>query len=139
MNQAAQSYIDTLNENGLKVKETYETSDGQTVVKCGWHLSNTTIDVLVAFSENCRYAALRCFRIATVPKDRLGQAILTCNELNNTYKWVKFCVDDDGDVTAENDAILDAATCGAVCLELMARMTQVINEAYPKLMKAIYA
>ncbi|MCD8085328.1 MAG: YbjN domain-containing protein [Clostridiales bacterium] len=139
MNRAAQSYINVLKENGLKVKETFETSDGQTVVKCGWNLANTTIDVLVAFEDNCKYAALRCFRIARAPEARLGQVLLTCNDLNKYYKWVKFYLDDDDTVTGEIDAILDAATCGAVCFELMIRMTKIVDDAYSKLMKAIYA
>ncbi|MCC8356959.1 MAG: YbjN domain-containing protein [Oscillospiraceae bacterium] len=115
MNRAAQRYIDTLQRNDIKVKETFETSDGQTVVKCGWNLSSTKIDVLVAFPEDCKYAAIRCFNFASVPKDRLGHALIVCNELNKKYKWVKFYVDDDGDMTAEDDAIIDAETCGDEC------------------------
>ncbi|MCD8192406.1 MAG: YbjN domain-containing protein [Oscillospiraceae bacterium] len=108
-------------------------------MKCGWNLSSTKIDVIVAFEEDCKYAAFRCFNFAKAPKDRFGHAMIACNELNKKYKWVKFYLDDDGDVTAENDAILDAATCGEVCFELMIRMTQIVNEAYPVIMKAIYA
>ncbi|MCC8046019.1 MAG: YbjN domain-containing protein [Clostridiales bacterium] len=138
MNRAAQAYIDTLEKKTIKVKEIFETDDNQTVVKCGWNLSSTNIDVLVAFPEDCKYAALRCFNFAKVPKDRLGHALIVCNELNKKYKWVKFYVDDDGDMTAEDDAIIDVETCGEECLELMIRMTQIVNESYPVVMKAIY-
>ncbi|MCD7956036.1 MAG: YbjN domain-containing protein [Lachnospiraceae bacterium] len=138
MNRAAQSYINTLQKNDIKVKETFETEKGQTVVKCGWNLSTTKIDILVVFPEDCKYAEIRCFNFAKVPKDRLGHALIACNELNKKYKWVKFYVDEDGDITAEDDAIIDVATCGDECFELMIRMTQIVNESYPVVMKAIY-
>ncbi|MCD8105286.1 MAG: YbjN domain-containing protein [Lachnospiraceae bacterium] len=138
MNSAAQSYIDTLSVHNIKTKDVYDTNDGQTVVRCGWSLSNTSIDILVVFPQDGKYASLRCFNFAKAPKDRLGQALIACNELNRKYKWVKFYVDGDGDVTAEDDAIIDAATCGDECFELMLRMTKIVDDSYPVIMKAIY-
>ncbi|MCD8365697.1 MAG: YbjN domain-containing protein [Clostridiales bacterium] len=139
MNSAAQSYIDTLKKNNVNAKDVYETKNGKTVVKCGWNLKSTTIDVLVAFSEDCKYVEIRCFSFAKAPQDRLGQVMIACNELNKKYKWVKFYVDDDCEVNAEDDAIIDATTAGDECFELMVRMAGIVDEAYPVIMKAVYA
>ena len=40
---------------------------------------------------------------------------------------------------AEDDAILDMANVGEECIELVARMVRVVDEAYPSFMRAIYA
>lgn len=139
MNSAAQSYIATLNANNMKVKDTMEFKSGETGVLCGWRVDNTSVDVLSIFPDNGKYVWLRCFNFAKCPKDHLAQVMIACNMLNQQYKWVKFYVDEDGDVQAEDDAIIDAATAGSETLELALRMAQIVDEAYPVIMKAIYA
>lgn len=62
-----------------------------------------------------------------------------CNEANKQFRWIKFYVSDNQEVMAEDDAVLDMASVGEECIELVARMVRVVDEAYPKFMKAIYA
>lgn len=138
MNSAAQNYIATLNANGMKIKDTMEFPNGETGVLCGWRMDHTALDVIAIFPEGGKYAWIRCFNFAKCPKDRMGQVMIACNALNMQYKWVKFYVDADGDVQAEDDAIIDGATAGTETLELVLRMAQIVDEAYPVVMNAIY-
>ncbi|MCD7748614.1 MAG: YbjN domain-containing protein [Oscillospiraceae bacterium] len=138
MNSNAQAYIETLKSNGMKVKDTIEFPNGETGVMAGWRMENTTLDVIAIFPEGGKYVWIRCLNFAKCPKDHMGQVMIACNALNMQYKWVKFYVDADGDVQAEDDAIVDSATVGTETMELVLRMAQIVDEAYPVIMKAVY-
>ena len=60
------------------------------------------------------------------------------NKVNSTYRWVKFYLDDDGDVRVEVDALLDDDSCGEECLGLFQRLGNIADDAYPVLMKEIW-
>ncbi len=139
MNNAAQIYMATLEANGISVKETREYKDGETGVVCGLGMKNTNLDILAVFTEDNKYAWIRCFSFAKCSKDHLGQAMIVCNALNQQFKWVKFYVDEDGEFQAEDDAIIDDETAGEEVLELVFRMAKIVDDAYPNVMKAIYA
>lgn len=77
--------------------------------------------------------------VTGVPKDKLVDAILACNALNEQFKWLKFYVDKEGDLMAEDDAILAYENAAEETWELLLRGFHVIDAAKPALMRAIYA
>ncbi len=138
MNTSASNFASLLQEQGLRYRE-IELDDGKSAVECGFKLNGATFKIVLIFSANGKYVDLRSYGFASAPQDRLGNVLITCNELNKQFKWVKFLVDDDGDVNAEDDAIIDPNTGADECLELMMRMADIVSEhAYPVIMKAIY-
>ena len=62
-----------------------------------------------------------------------------CNSLNQEYRWVRFYLDKDWDLICEADALLDPSSGGEECLSIVRRMVNIIDEAYPKFMKALWA
>ena len=70
-----------------------------------------------------------------VPEDKMAEALLLLNELNNSYRWVKFCIDEDRDLLVRTDAIVSEETAGKELLELTLRMSSIIDDAWPKIMR----
>ena len=77
--------------------------------------------------------------VCPVPADKLANVILVCNTLNCKYRWFKFYVDDDNDTMIQGDAIIDLATGGAECAELLSRAVNITDEVYPDIQRAIWA
>ena len=63
------------------------------------------------------------------------------NELNRKYKYVKFSIDNDGDMTAQWDLPdnVPNEAVGATGVEILIRMFQIIDDVYPEVMKAIWS
>ena len=71
-------------------------------------------------------------------KGKEAAGIIKCNELNNHYRWVTFYIDDDADVITQIDSYVDEENCGSVCLSLVRRMVNIIDETYPDIMRTIW-
>ena len=80
--------------------------------------------------------ALCSWSLGNVKKDAIDKVITACNSLNDYYRWVRFCVDSDGDITVSTDAIVNMETVGDIYLRLVNRIVDIGDEAYPTLMKA---
>jgi hypothetical protein len=72
-------------------------------------------------------------------KNKLDAGINVCNKMNNHWRWVTFCIDDDGDVAASIDSYVDDFNCGELCMNLVRRMVNIIDEAYPDIARALWA
>lgn len=116
-----------------------ETSDG--VISIIYNTENAkSVKVLAGFDDNDQNrVTFITFAIGEFPKEQFAKALVTCNSLNNQYRWVKFYVDDDNCVTVSSDAILDDATCGEECLEYVLRMIRIVDDVYPEFMKVRWA
>ncbi len=82
---------------------------------------------------------LYAWDIGNFSGDKLAKGLITCNELNAKYRWVKFYLDKDKDVCVSLDAYIDEHTVGEECLNLVRRMVNISDEAYPLFMKALWA
>ena len=75
----------------------------------------------------------------SVPEEKTIDLLVLCNEMNNTYKWVKFYLDNDNDLILQDDAILNVSTAADEAFELMIRMFNISKDIKSQVMKAIYA
>lgn len=81
---------------------------------------------------------IKVYSIAAVSAEKLMDMFVLVNQLNYEYRWVKFYLDDDNEVTVSGDAVIDEATAGDELFELLARYLGIINEVYPRIMKVIW-
>ena len=81
---------------------------------------------------------LSCMQIAGF-KNSMEVGVNACNAVNTKYRWVKFYIDDDGDLMCDIDAYLDENSCGEVCMQLLSRMVNIVDETYPAFMRALWA
>ncbi|MCD7760225.1 MAG: hypothetical protein LUH16_00385 [Clostridiales bacterium] len=124
------SYMDSSN-----VKYSEPREDVVKVVFKGDNLKS--IPIFVFFDKDGKpLVSLICGEITNFKGNKVTTGILSCNDMNNKYSWVKFYVNDDGNVHAKIDVDIDNNTCGRVCLSLIVRMAKIIDEAYPVFMKA---
>ena len=99
-----------------------------------------SVRVVLIFDKDGGSVALRCFNIAKVPEDKLMAAYVALNELNGKFRWVKLHVDEDREITAEDDAVISPESAGAECLELIVRMIDIVdNNVYGEMMKLIWS
>ena len=131
----AYEFCKYMNANGIKYTEQNE--DLIKVAYTGENLN--TIPVYVFFDQdNAPYVQLKCWEIQNF-KNNEAAALVICNSLNAKYRWVKFYLDNDKDIVASIDAIVDMDTCGEVCLDLVRRIVSILDEAYPQIAKARWA
>lgn len=79
--------------------------------------------------------------IAKVPPEKTAAGYKLVNDLNREYKYAKFTLEDKGNVVAQWDLPdnVDAASVGPTAVEMLLRMANIIDNAYPRIMKTIWA
>lgn len=109
-------------------------------IRVGFNAKNKdSISVILIFDEDGNSINVKSFSVAKVPEDKLLDIYVCLNELNNQYRWVKFYVDSDNEVTVSGDAILDEDSAGPECFEIVIRYIGIIDEVYPNIMKILWA
>lgn len=98
-----------------------------------------SISLLLFIDEDGNSINVKSFSVAKVPENKLMDMYVCLNDLNNQYRWVKFYVDSDNEVTVSGDAIVDEASAGEECLEIVIRYIGIIDDVYPNIMKTLWA
>jgi len=101
--------------------------------------SGAKIDFTIFPSGEKSDVSMRVYGVVKVPENKSENLMRVCNELNKKYRYVKFFVDSDRDVNVAYDITRNNGELGETVLEIMARFHNIINEAYPVLMRAIWA
>lgn len=135
MNTAVKMFTDYMDRKDVKYTILKEDR-----VRIGFNGDNMpTISLIFAFGDDGRDVAIRVFSIAKVPEEKIGNACFACSKLNYKFRWVKFYLDRDNEVTASMDAVIDPYTTGEECYELLIRTTDIVDKAYPDIMKMLWA
>ncbi len=98
-----------------------------------------SISLLLFIDKDGNSINVKSFSVAKVPENKLMDMYVCLNDLNNQYRWVKFYVDSDNEVTVSGDAIVDEASAGEECLEIVIRYIGIIDDVYPNIMKTLWA
>lgn len=134
MTTATQIFANFLDEKGVR----YNVED-EHILSIKYSGDNALdIRLLFFFGEDGRDVAIRCFSVAKVPSEKLARAHETCSKLNAKWRWLKFYVDSDNEVTVADDAVVEPNTLGAECFELMLRCVDIVDKAYPDIMGTIW-
>lgn len=136
-NMAAKMFTSLLEEQEL----TYTFVDEEeSAVRVGWKLKASKLSIFFKFSEDGANVHFEGHEFLNLPEDNIELMYKICNQCNRDYRWVKFTVNEDArEVVVEGDAVIQLDTCAQECLELMIRTTQIVEDAYPKFMKALWA
>ena len=113
-------------------------SNGQEMLSIG--LSGDHFDGLQFFLlfDDDTSAQIRCY-ICKFPPDKKLLALQVVNQLDLKYRWVKFFVESSGAVGATADVKATEDTAAEILFHILCRMNGIIDDAYPILMKAVYA
>ncbi len=117
-----------------------ERTDETSYVETGFNTDRAgVIKILFLSSDDDNDVAARAYNVIRgIPEDRRDQVLKTVNVCNRRFRYVRFSMDDDGSIDAEYDFPQCAEPVGEMAFEIAVRFTQVIDEAYPLLMKAIW-
>ena len=141
MLSSTQQFIDALEAQNLKYQNHGTSEAGREVIAVAFNGENMeTVRVLFFFDADGESVSLRVFNIAKVPEDKAGAFLSAINEQNSRYRFAKFALDtDDNTLSAELDASFRDGTAGAICMEMLSRMIDICDSAYPAFMKALWA
>lgn len=136
-NMAAKMFAAVLEEK--QVNYSY-LDEEQTVIRVGWKLDASKISIFFKFSDECTNVHFEGHEFLNVSADKIETMYKICNQCNREYRWTKFTVNEDNkEIVVEGDAVIQLDSCGMECFELMIRTTQIVEDAYPKFMKAMWA
>lgn len=142
MLQATRIMLRYFDQKGMKYADDIDTTkNGKDVVRVTYRADNVDKIVFKIFVDpDADNVAIRVWSIAKANNNNQYAALtMALNKVNNDYRWYRFYLDDDNEVTAAADAVVDLNTIGAVTHELIARGVNIIDEVYPSLMKALWS
>ena len=94
---------------------------------------------VIFFDEDGNYVHIRTKEYVKIPENLKEKIYPVINELNLNFRWCTFVINTDNELIVKMDAILDMDTCGEECKELIYRTVGICDEAYPTIMKALWA
>jgi len=137
MHQATRAIYETLSRTKLKVftDEVGESSQ----VWLQFAIDNGgTYRIRFISSDEDNDVSIRVFSLISLKGDQRVRILPALNFINNKYRFVKFVCDKDGDVNVEYDYPVQTINPAASAEEMVRRFVNIIDEAYPVLMKAMW-
>ena len=83
----------------------------------------------VIFDDDGLSISIRAYSIVRFKKNQLNDAYKFCNDMNNKFRWVKFFIDYEDDLTASLDAVITPDTADEECYELLCRTISIVDSA----------
>ena len=111
-------------------------------VQAGFSGDNTTFTLRFISSDDDNDVKIMTEDFAKFPEDKRAKGYELINELNRKYKYMKLTLDpSDGGVCAQYDlpVRLSDSEVGKVCFEIAIRFSNIVDDIYPDIMKAIWA
>ena len=135
--QSAQAFQAYMESKDLNIRFL---DDEEKVARVGFNLDGTTLEILVFFGDDNKDVHFVGREFVSIPADKRDMVYVLCNKCNDNYRWIKFVWDEDDDcMTVRADAIIEPESCAEECYEIIMRMCGIVQEAYPMLMKAMWA
>ena len=135
MNNSMENFIKFLDAKGVK----YSTVDDKSMKITYGGKNVPSITVAFVFGDDCKDVQMAAFSIVNVPEEKRPEVYRVCSENNMHYRWVKFYLDSDGDLTADADAIIRPSDGPEICFEMLLHIISIVDKAYPSFMKAMWA
>ncbi len=125
----------------MESMETAPREVGENTVEIGWNFDGGSIDIVFSFDDEDRHVSIQGYNfVKGVPEDKYDALYKEINDCNAQYVHIKFYLDRSvGQILARDEDVIQLDTCGPECYELMVRMVKIVEDAYPKFMKAMWA
>ena len=103
--------------------------------------NNTNVIVRVITTDDGSEFKVMTEAFGRFPPEKIPDAYVLANHLCRKFKFAKFTVDDDGDICAQWDMPdnVPADAVGRVITEVVLRLFNIVDDAYPETMKAIWS
>lgn len=104
-------------------------------------LKGPMVDLLFISRDNDNDVSVRVLNLFNdIPENDWPRVLRTLNKLNSDMRFVKFCLDDAGDISIEYDfpVKIDDDSIGPVACEMFYRIANIVNKKYKVLVDAVY-
>ena len=133
-NAQTQMLMSYLEAKGMHARQ----EDGD-IVRAGWKLDNTELSLYFDLSKE-GYVSIIGHDFIKVADDKFDKIIWAINDANAKYSFVKFVLNkEENEILLMIDAVVQLDSCAEETFELMVRSAQIVDDAYPELMKAMWA
>ena len=123
------------------IKYSFIEQKSSQIIQAGIPIENgPSIMVWFIAHKDTNDIAVRVFGIVSKIKNEKKQLLLNAvNSCNEKFRFFKFCIDSDNDVNVEYDFLTESSNTGPMAYEALARISSVLDEAYPIMMDALYS
>jgi len=110
----------------------------ENVIRVRARAGEALVEVYIFVDEQTRDVQFNAMNFLPVPEERFTVMFAAVNQANRYYKHVKFMVDTEHrQITARDDDILQLDTAGQESRRLLNVLLDVIEDAFPNLVKAL--
>lgn len=134
MYRATREIYEVFQDNGLKciVKEL----DHSSILIAGMTGRTTSFEVFYVSKDNDNDVSLRVPDLVHIDPMLMTPLLHAVNKLNCKYRYAKFIVDEEEHtVSIAFDVPLNAENTGSIALEMLARASRAVDDAYPILVQ----
>ena len=85
------------------------------------------------FDDDGESVAIRVWSIEEFTANQLSDAYEFCNRMNDNYRWLRFYVDEDRELTAALDAVIPSDAVGDIGSELLHRAVSIVDSVCEEL------
>lgn len=109
------------------------------ILRAGVNGNASTYQFLfISDKDNSNDVFVRIFQYAKFPPEAMARGYRILNELQVKYRYVRFVLNDNGNVNVEYDFPIAFENIGNGAVETLIRLTKILDECYPVVMRAIW-
>lgn len=139
MFKATREIYDTLSAN-KDLKVFVEESEKSSYVWLSFEIKNGgSYRIRFISRDDDNDVAVRIYRLVTVEEDKIPKILPAINDINGEWRFAKFNVDEDGDVNIAYDFPESCSNPAECAEEIIIRLVKIVDDAYAKIMQAIWA
>ncbi len=89
-------------------------------------------------SDDDNDVSVRAYAIVSVDSAKRSKVLEAINTVNDKYRYAKFVIDEDNDINVEYDFPVRSNNVEKCASEILSRFVNIIDEAYPVIMRAVF-
>ena len=134
MLKSTEEFVCFLNQNNLKYcLDSINANDNEQITMCITSETLSDITIHFLFDSNNQIVYIRIWNLLKIPDQFNSIALTIINELNNTYRFVRFYLNTDNGIDVFVDSLIHSGTIGKTCINLGIVIAKICDSIYPKL------
>lgn len=134
MLKSTEEFVCFLNQNNLKYcLDSINANDNEQITMCITNQTMSDITIHFLFDSNNQIVYIRIWNLLKIPDQFNSIALTIINELNNTYRFVRFYLNTDNGIDVFVDSLIHSGTIGKTCINLGIVIAKICDTVYPKL------
>lgn len=135
--QATEAISQFLDEKGVHYRVSEDDNSSRVIVT--FECDNTDVTVQFISSDDDSDVAARVYRLVRFPEEKFPRILEAVNGLNRRFRFARFVADpEDRSVDLHYDFPICTDNVGEVAHEILSRLVDIGDKAFPELMKATY-